>query len=178
MNVIFKIILLSLFSLNVFAKEIPLPKDINKYFAEPHILGNYRLHYFGFNLYDIQLIIEKKDLNSSNREKSAIHVRYNRDVAKEDLMDSTFEEVAQVAGVDEEFVVKNYNELLNEIYSEIQKGDQKLAIRNGSNFKFFYNDKLVKDFDDEFFAKNFVGMWLNEKTSRKKMRQNLLNLDE
>lgn len=172
------VLIFLVFSSSIFAKEIDPPKDIDKYFNEPYILGNYRLSYFGFNLYDIQAIIEKADIGKADRSKVAIHVRYNRDISKEDLMESTFEEVAQVSGKDKGYVIANYRKTLEKLFFEITEGDEKLAIKNGANFKFFYNDKLIDDFDDQFFADNFIGMWLSKKTSRPKMRQNLLNINE
>ncbi len=168
----------ALFPFNLLGKEVAMPDNIDLYFDQPYILGSYRLYYFGFNLYDIQAIIEKDDINDQNRSKIAIQVTYNRDIDKDDLIDSSIEEVAQVSGFSEEEVEKKYKKTFEEIFSDVKQGDQKVAISDGKILTLYHNENLGGKVADEFFAKNFVGMWLHEKASRQKMRKKLLNLDE
>lgn len=176
MKYVVSVIIPVLFSMNLYGKEIEVPDYLNKYFNNPEILGNYRLHYFGFNVYDIQTIIEKSDLKNYDQSKIAIQIRYNRDIDKDDLMLSSFEEMSQVSGVSEVIIKEKYRDIFEKIYSNVKKGDQKVAICDGKKLILFHNKKLNGKIDDSFFAKHFIGMWLSEKASRQVMRKKLLNL--
>ncbi len=174
-------ILFSFVSFNLFATENSdqIPKIIYQDFKQPTILGKNRFRYFGFHVYDIKTVIEEKEvLNLKDPSKIAICIDYNREISKEDLIEASLFEIENIIGSKKlETLKAKYTKIFDQIYSNVKDGDQKVAIRNDNTLKLYYNNKLVGNIKDELFARLFMGIWLDEKASHKKMRKNLLNIN-
>jgi len=177
------IFLLNLFCNNyVFAQQISPENflnfpEINENFSKPSKLGSYNLKVWGFNVYNIQLLSETKKFSYQN--KSALVINYQRDFAKKDLIQKSLEEISRINNINDEALLKNYQNKLEEIFFEVKKGDRKTAFFDPKNgFKLYFNGKFAGAINDLVFAKRFFDIWLSDKSSYPKMTQAILGKNE
>jgi len=154
-----------------FDKNNP-PSEIAKNFNKSHIIGQDRLTFFGFNIYDIALWSE--DNVFSYDEKFAISIKYNKSFDEDDLVQRSIVEMR-----------KNYNfsnaqenifekELLR-VFNDIKKGDFKTVIFNPkSGTKFYHNSQFNGAIEDQDLSHKFVDIWLHKNSSYPKITQKLL----
>ncbi len=150
--------------------QIPIP--ITKNFQEPFLIGKAKLNFLGFKVYDIELWSE--DLNFSYQKKSAIFIKYNMNFKKEDLAKRSIDEIKlnhNLSQLEEE----NYLKKLNEIFVNIKKGDEKIALFNpNSGVILFHNNKEIGQITNLKFARLFIDIWLDERGSYPKITKQLL----
>jgi hypothetical protein len=167
---------------NVFAQQISPENflnfsEINENFSKPSRLGNYNLKVWGFNVYNIQLLSETKKFSYQN--KSALVINYQRDFAKKDLIQKSLEEISRINNINDEALLKNYQNKLEEIFFEVKKGDRKTAFFDPKNgVKLYFNGKFVGEIKDLIFAQRFVDIWLSRNSSFPKMTNAILGKNE
>ena len=151
--------------------------EINENFPKPSRLGSHNLKVWGFNVYNIQLLSETKNFSYQN--KSALVIKYQRDFAKKDLIQKSLEEISRINNINDEALLKNYQNKLEEIFFEVKKGDRKTAFFDPKNgVKLYFNGKFVGTINDLVFAKRFFDIWLSDKSSYPKMTQAILGKNE
>ncbi len=177
------IFLLNLFCNNyVFAQQISQENflnfpEIDENFSKPSRLGSYNLKVWSFNVYNIQLLSETKNFSYQN--KSALVINYQRDFAKKDLIQKSLEEISRINNINDETLLKNYQNKLEEIFFEVKKGDRKTAFFDPKNgVKLYFNGKFAGTINDLVFAKRFFDIWLSDKSSYPKMTQAILGKNE
>ena len=68
-----------------------------------------------------------------------------------------------------------YLQKLNEIFVNIKKGDEKVALFDPKNgVTLFYNNQKIGEISSLKFARLFVDIWLDEKGSHPKVTKKLL----
>ena len=177
------IFLLNLFCNNyVFAQQISQENflnfpEIDENFSKPSRLGSYNLKVWSFNVYNIQLLSETKNFSYQN--KSALVINYQRDFAKKDLIQKSLEEISRINNINDEALLKKYQNKLEEIFFEVKKGDRKTAFFDPKNgVKLYFNGKFAGTINDLVFAKRFFDIWLSDKSSYPKMTQAILGKNE
>ena len=177
------IFLLNLFCNNyVFAQQISPENflnfpEINENFSKPSKLGSYNLKVWGFNVYNIQLLSETKKFSYQN--KFAIVINYQRDFAKNNLIEKSIEEIARINEIKDLNLLKIYKNKLEEIFLDVKKGDRKTAFFDPKNgVKLYFNGKFVGEIKDLIFAKRFVDIWLSDKSSYPQMTSAILGKNE
>ena len=131
------IFLLNLFCNNyVFAQQISQENflnfpEIDENFSKPSRLGSYNLKVWSFNVYNIQLLSETKNFSYQN--KSALVINYQRDFAKKDLIQKSLEEISRINNINDEALLKKYQNKLEEIFFDVKEGDRKTAFFNPKN---------------------------------------------
>ena len=162
----------------VFAQEnLSNFPEINENFSKSSSLGSHNLKVWGFKIYNIQLLSETKNFSYQN--KSALVIKYQRDFAKKDLIQKSLEEISRINNINDEALLKNYQNKLEEIFFEVKKGDRKTAFFDPKNgVKLYFNGKFVGTINDLVFAKRFFDIWLSDKSSYPKMTQAILGKNE
>ena len=177
------IFLLNLFCKNyVFAQQI-YPQnflnfsEINENFSKPLRLGTYNLKVWGFKIYNIQLISENNIFSYQN--KSALVINYQRNFEKKDLIKKSLEEIARINDINDETLLKTYQNKLEEIFRDVKKGDRKTAFFDPKfGVKLYFNGKFVGEISDQIFAQRFIDIWLSKKSSFPKMTNAILGKNE
>ncbi len=102
-------------------------------------------------------------------------LKYKMDFKGSDIVNRSETEMLQ-AGVDKK-IVKNWKPQMLKIFPNIKKGDRILAEYNPKKgIVFFHNEvKNIGAISDIGFSKNFLNIWLGEKTTDPKLRKKLLN---
>jgi hypothetical protein len=167
------LILLLIISSSANAQEkTQIPTIIAQNFQEPFLIGKAKLNFLGIKVYDIELWGE--DLKFSYQKKSAIFIKYNMNFKKEDLAQRSIDEIRlnnNLSPLEEE----NYLKKLNEIFVNIKKGDEKIALFNpNSGVILFHNNQEIGQITNLKFARLFIDIWLDERGSYPKVTKKLL----
>lgn len=166
----------------VFAQQIPQENfvnfpEISENFSKPSSLGTHNLRVWGFNVYNIQLLGEKNNFSYQN--KFAIIINYQRDFAKNNLIEKSLEEIARINNINDKILLKTYQNKLEEIFLDVKKGDRKTAFFDPKKgVKLFFNGKFVGEIKDLVFAKRFVDIWLSPQSSYPQMTKDILGKNE
>ncbi len=182
MNLI-KIIFLAIFTLNfnsAFAQNNFLaktfPQEIYQNFQNPKILGKHNLKILFLKIYDIKTFTEDNLSNKNYRKKFAIHIKYNRNFSKKELVQASIDEIKRIDKIDEK-TSKKYLEFLNQIFADVKKNDEKTAFIDENGLQLFLNHKLIGEVKNHDFALSFADIWLSENAKYKEMRLDLLGLN-
>ena len=151
--------------------------EINENLSKPSRLGVHNLAVWGFKVYNIQLLSETKKFSYQN--KFAIVINYQRDFAKNNLIEKSIEEIARINEIKDLNLLKIYKNKLEEIFLDVKKGDRKTAFFDPKNgVKLYFNGKFVGEIKDLIFAKRFVDIWLSDKSSYPQMTSAILGKNE
>ena len=131
-------------------------------------LGQGRMTYWGFTLYDAKLFASKEPKGGI-----ALDIQYLRKFEAKALVKQTLEELKNL-GVSETQRAE-WADPLAKAFKTVQPGDSITAIRKpqGST-QFFYNGQFVSEIPGESFSQAFFGIWLHPKTSAPQLRKVLL----
>ncbi len=151
--------------------------EISENLSKPSRLGVHNLTVWGFKVYNIQLLSETKKFSYQN--KFAIVINYQRDFAKNNLIEKSIEEIARINEIKDLGLLKIYQNKLEEIFFDVKKGDRKTAFFDPKNgVKLYFNGKFVGEIKDLIFAKRFVDIWLSDKSSYPQMTMDILGKNE
>ena len=165
------------FAQEIFQQNLSNFPEINENFSKPSRLGSHNLKVWGFKIYNIQLLSEKKQFSYQN--KFAIIINSQRDFVKKDLIQKSLEEISRINDINDETLLKNYQKKLEEIFFDVKKGDRKTAFFDAKNgVKLYFNGKFAGEINDLVFAKRFIDIWLSDKSSYPKMTQDILGKNE
>jgi len=154
----------------VFAGEIPtaVQKNLSAY----NLIGSAPMKFMGLKVYDAALWSESKDFSYDR--KFAIHIKYNMNFTKENLAERSIDEIEETNDLSSR-QRQEYLQKLNEIFVNIKKGDEKVALFDPKNgVTLFYNNQKIGEISSLKFARLFVDIWLDEKGSHPKVTKKLL----
>jgi len=141
---------------------------VAKNISQVEPLGQGRMTYWGFTLYDAKLYTSKEPKGGI-----ALDIQYLRKFEAKDLAKQTLEELKKL-GISETQRAE-WADPLNRAFKTVQVGDSITAIKKpqGSTH-FFYNGQFVSEISGESFSQAFFGIWLHPKTSAPQLRKVLL----
>jgi len=141
---------------------------VAKNISQVEPLGQGRMTYWGFTLYDAKLYTSKDPKGGI-----ALDIQYLRKFEAKDLAKQTLEELKKL-GISETQRAE-WADPLNRAFKTVQVGDSITAIKKpqGST-QFFYNGQFVSEISGESFSQAFFGIWLHPKTSAPQLRKVLL----
>ncbi len=176
------LIFLLIFSKSVLAGQVfKIPEVVHKYYKNPVLMGQSSLYYWGFHIYDVKMIVASSDLGSTSLLKSggnsSLHVKYFRDIARQELIDSSIEEMQRVKRGGFTIPEGRYISYLESIYGDVKDGDIKIAVKTQKGLDLYHNDRFMGSVDDIVFANLFFDMWLGTKAKHQNIRKELLNID-
>lgn len=149
------------------------PKPVEESLSNSFLIGESDLKYFGFKVYNIELWSEKKQF--SYAEKFAIHITYNMKFSKENLAKRSIEEIERLH-VLTELEKKSYYQNLLRIFSDVKKGDEKIAIFiPQKGVEMYHNNQLMGNISDVKLARLFVDIWLDKRSSFPEVTKKLLS---
>jgi hypothetical protein len=139
-----------------------------KNMSQVESLGQGRMTYWGFTLYDAKLFASKEPKGGI-----ALDIQYLRKFEANALVKQTLDELKNLGISDTQRA--EWAEPLAKAFKTVQVGDSITAIRKpqGST-QFFYNGQFVSEISGESFSQAFFGIWLHPKTSAPQLRKVLL----
>lgn len=133
------------------------------------------LNFFGFKLYDIELRSEVSDF--SYDQKLAIRIIYNKSFSKEELINTSIDEICRINLLKKQDVEMVYRKWFEKIFVDVKKGDEKVAIYDPKfGLELHYNNQLNGKINDVIFAKRFFDIWLSDKARFQKVRNILVGV--
>ena len=144
-------------------------------FDNLEVIGKTPLSFLGFKLYDIELRGESSEF--SYDQKLAIRIIYNKNFSKEELINTSIDEICRINSLKKEDVEMIYRKNFAKLFVDVKKGDTKIAIFNPKFvLEFYYNDQLTGKINDVVFARRFIDIWLSDKARFKKVRDILIGI--
>jgi hypothetical protein len=161
---IINLLLVFSLSFSAFAAEIP----------QPPLLGQAEFKWFFFSVYDVKLWAPDAKKLYSN--VLLLEIKYKQKFKGIDIAKQSEKELLH-AGI-EMAVVDKWRSILLEIFPDINAGDRILASFHPTEGITFYlnSNKVLGHIADLSFSKNFLDIWLGEKTSEPELRDKLLGL--
>jgi hypothetical protein len=139
-----------------------------KNISQVESLGQGRMTYWGFTLYDAKLYASKETKGGI-----ALDIQYLRKFEAKDLAKQTLDELKNLGVSDTQR--SEWAEPLARAFKTVQVGDSITAIRKPQGgTQFFYNGQFVSEISGESFSQAFFGIWLHPKTSAPQLRKVLL----
>lgn len=149
-------------------------RDLQKFFDEPEVVGKARLKFLFLNIYDASLIAPAGHYQEAK--PFALELQYLRDFEGKEIASRSVDEMRKLGMNDEVKLAKWYQEM-QDIFPNVKKGEMITGIVDENQVSHFYfNDKELGTVYDKEFSKWFFNIWLSEKTSEPKMREQLLGL--
>lgn len=99
-------------------------------------------------------------------------IRYLRDITSKDLIERTVEQWQHVGKKESEY--SDFVQQLEELWPNIKKGDQLSLLAGNNGSEFFHNGESIGVIESREFGALFLSIWLSEKTSQPKLRNQLL----
>ncbi len=139
-----------------------------KNISQAESLGQGRMTYWGFTLYDAKLFASKEPKGGI-----ALDIQYLRKFEAKALAEQTLDELKKLGVSDTQRA--EWADPLAKAFKTVQVGDSITAIKKpqGST-QFFYNGQFVSEISGESFSQAFFGIWLHPKTSAPQLRKVLL----
>lgn len=136
------------------------------------LIGETDLKTLGRKVYHIALWSEAK--NFSYDKKFAIHIVYNMDIAKSDLVKKSMVEIGRLHPLSDQ-EKQSYSTQLEKIITPVKKGDEKVNLFIPSQgVETFYNGKPSGKISDPKLARLFVDIWLDARGSYPEVTKKIL----
>lgn len=150
--------------------------------AQPQLLalqtiGEGSFHYLFWHLYDAKLQSQDgRFIDYQQTVPLVLSLTYQRDISRDDFVDATLDQWRHLYGKLEPRH-QQWGERLKEIWPNVAEGDTLSCQRvEGAEVQFYLNNQFLGAIKDPLFADEFLDIWLSEKTSATKLRQQLLKL--
>ncbi len=106
----------------------------------------------------------------------ALSLEYYREIAGKDIAERSLDEIKK-QGFDEPALLTQWQQDMQAIFPDVQKGSVLSAVYNPQKGTTFYNGETpIGTIAGDAFAERFFGIWLAETTSEPALRQALLGL--
>lgn len=143
---------------------------LDSYIGSARLLGQGRMTYWGFDLYDAKLFVADHKAQPS----LALKIDYLRSFKGDALRDQTLKEMLQL-GVPEARR-RQWADALKEVFPNIDPGHSLTAIyRPNVGTLFLHNGQYIGEVAGEDFSQAFFGIWLDPRTTAPHLRRQLLS---
>ncbi len=142
-------------------------------FENLKLIGKSPLTFLGYKFYDIELRASNPQF--SYNQKLMLKINYDKNFSKDELIEASIDEICRINSLDKKEVEKLYKSRFNQLFVDVKKGDEKIAIFDPeTGLELYYNNKLIGKNNDVIFAKRFFDIWLSDKARFKKVRDILI----
>jgi hypothetical protein len=162
--------------LPVYAANDAIPSYIQDELSHARLSGQGTFRWFGLKIYDAALWVEKSGYqpNAPASAKLVLDLDYARDLYGERIAQSSIDEIRHLgfgtAGQQAVWLGK-MKSLFPDVHAGTHIGGVYLPAQGA---RFYLNGKLLGEIDDPEFARAFFAIWLDERTSAAKLREQLL----
>jgi hypothetical protein len=155
----------------------PVPAEVRAELGRARLLGEARLRFFGFHVYDARLWAAG-GINADNwsSEPLALELSYARSLDGSQIAQRSVEEMKRQPGFDDTASTL-WLSRLNALLPDVKSGDRITGVQKpGETLRFFVNGQWAGEVKDPLFTRLFTGIWLSPESSEPAMRQQLLGL--
>ena len=141
-------------------------------FQSPKLIGEGTLKVLMWEVYDLRLYTDGTAF--SWQDKFMLEFDYSRELKKESVIDASLKEFKLQPNVSDNDI-KAWEMYLEQVIQPVQKGTKAsvMWVPEGQ-IVFNYEGSSPSTIENENFARAFLNIWLGEKTSRPKLRSQLL----
>ena len=141
-------------------------------FQSPKLIGEGTLKVLMWEVYDLRLFTDGTPFSWSD--KFMLEFDYSRELKKESVIDASLKEFKLQPDVTDKDI-KAWEVYLEQVIQSVQKGTKAsvMWVPEGQ-IVFHYEGSSPSTIENEDFARAFLNIWLGEKTSRPKLRSQLL----
>ncbi|MBL0317748.1 MAG: chalcone isomerase family protein [Alphaproteobacteria bacterium] len=148
------------------------PSELDTLFRATAPYGQGKLYKLFLHVYDAQLWTDARIW--SYEQPFALSLTYYRNFSTEELVDRTFDELNRIQPYNEAQQAL-YRPQLEAVFPSVRRGDRITALFSPSHgIHFFFNGNEKGTISSIAFSKQFLDIWLGEKTSEPAVRTNLL----
>ncbi|GGB61570.1 chalcone isomerase family protein [Shewanella inventionis] len=105
-----------------------------------------------------------------------LEIEYHRDIEAKDLIDATVDQWLHI-GLSKQ-KIDEYHDQLAQAWPDVKEGDRlTFMVNSATQAEFLFNDKPYFGVTNADFPADFLAIWLSEKTSRPKLRQQLIGMN-
>ncbi len=125
-----------------------------------------------WRIYDAELLSQSGQYKA--QQPFALQITYLRTIRKDHLVKETEKQWKKIYD-GEKYYKDEWLDQLFDIFPNVKKGDNLTFFVDGENRgSFYFNGKFLGAIDDPNFSKSFSGIWLSEKTTRPRLRKQLI----
>jgi len=147
-------------------------EDKQEAFQSPKLIGEGTLKVLMWEVYDLRLYTDGTTF--SWQDKFMLEFNYSRELKKESVIDASLKEFKLQPNVTDKDI-KAWEVFLLQVIQPVQKGTKANVFWDPEGkIIFHYEDSQPLTIKNEGFARAFLNIWLGEKTSRPKLRSQLL----
>jgi hypothetical protein len=154
------------------ASTLPVPHELEQ--ARLSGQGSYR--WFGIKLYEASLWRESGVRNAASvlDEKFILELVYARDFQGEQIAEASMDEIRKLELANSAQQLA-WLKRLREVLPDVSEGARLSGVNlPGVGLRFYYEGKLLNEIADAEFARAFFSIWLDERTSAPRLRNQLL----
>ena len=162
-----------LLGLIIFVSGISLASEAQQEgFQSPKLIGEGTLKVLMWEVYDLRLYTDGASFSWKN--KFMLEFDYKRELKRERVIDASLKEFKLQPNVTDKDI-KAWEVYLEQVIQPVQKGTKAIVmwVPEGQ-IVFNYESSPTSTIENEDFARAFLNIWLGEKTSRPKLRSQLL----
>ena len=147
-------------------------EDKQEGFHSPKLIGQGTLKVLMWEVYDLRLFTDGTPFSWSD--KFMLEFDYSRELKKESVIDASLKEFKFQPNVTDKDI-EAWKVYLEQVIQSVQKGTKAsvMWVPEGQ-IVFDYEGSPTSTIENEDFARAFLNIWLGEKTSRPKLRSQLL----
>jgi len=147
-------------------------KDKQDGFQSPKLIGEGTLKVLMWEVYDLRLYTDGTAF--SWQDKFMLEFDYSRELKKDSVIDASLKEFKLQPNVSDKDIGA-WEAYLEKVIQSVQKGTKATVqwVPDGQII-FHYEGSKPTTIENEKFARAFLNIWLGEKTSRPKLRSQLL----
>jgi Chalcone isomerase-like len=156
--------------------ETPVPTQrIQAFLQTPRLIGQQRLTYWGFDVYDISLWANASfPADAWAQQTLVLDLRYLRDFRGTDIAQRSIDEIQrqQTLTASQQHT---WTATLQALFPNVRRGEALTgAYVPDKGMQLFHQDRPLGELRDSALAQRFLGIWLAPETSQRQLRQHLL----
>lgn len=156
------------------------PRSLETLLPQTQVIGDCTLSFFFWKIYKATYLASIKTEKPSNPTPPfALRLEYFRQLKGEKIAKKTIEEMKRQAPISPEQET-TWLEQMKKIFPNTKKGTILTGVSTGTAAVFFIqengSDQFIGQIESKVFAKRFFDIWLGPKTSRPRLRRQLLGL--
>lgn len=151
------------------------PPRIRSLLQSPRLIGQQRLTYWGFEVYDASLWANTRFAPEAwAKQTLVLELRYLRDFKGTDIAKRSLDEMQgqQTLSTVQQ---QTWSAALQNLIPNVRVGDTLTGVyQPNKGMQLLHQDRLLGDVRDAELAQRFFGIWLAPETSQRQLRQQLL----
>lgn len=153
-----------------------VPPHIGRELGDARLSGQGSFRWFGLKIYDARLWVERTGFQPGQpvSAKLVLDLGYARDLYGKRIAQSSIDEISQL-GFGNAQQHQIWLAKMTALFPDVHEGTHISGVYlPGQGARFYLDGKLLGEIDDAEFARAFFSIWLDERTSAAKLREQLL----